>query len=117
MLQSLVGRDDDGNLTGDGIIPMVDGGTEGFKGNVRLVKFLSLSRDTLILNLFSLPQSDSSRHDSVRGVHSGSVPAAGELPPVHYRPHSAAAGALHRVGQAAAVAKGESLRRRGCSHR
>ena len=34
MLISLVEHDDDGNPVG-GVIPMIDGGTEGFKGNCR----------------------------------------------------------------------------------
>ena len=36
MIYSLLTYDADGNITG-GIIPMVDGGTEGFKGNSRII--------------------------------------------------------------------------------
>ena len=36
MIYSLLTYDSDGNITG-GIIPMVDGGTEGFKGNSRII--------------------------------------------------------------------------------
>ena len=37
MLHSLLEYDEDGNLEQHTLIPMVDGGTEGFKGNVRVI--------------------------------------------------------------------------------
>ncbi len=37
MLLSLLEYDDDGQLVPDSLIPLVDGGTEGFKGNARVV--------------------------------------------------------------------------------
>ncbi|XP_001633684.2 NEDD8-activating enzyme E1 catalytic subunit isoform X2 [Nematostella vectensis] len=37
MLMSLLEYDEDGNLDQSSLIPMVDGGTEGFKGNARIV--------------------------------------------------------------------------------
>ncbi len=37
MLISLLRHDDDGDLDHTSVIPMVDGGTEGFKGNARVI--------------------------------------------------------------------------------
>merc|ERR1719495_728197 len=37
MVHSLLDYDKDGNLVETSMIPMVDGGTEGFKGNARVI--------------------------------------------------------------------------------
>ena len=37
MLVSLLRHEDDGSLDQSSVIPLVDGGTEGFKGNARVI--------------------------------------------------------------------------------
>ncbi len=103
---TLVGMVDADNP--ESLKPLIDGGTEGFKGQARVILPTITSCYECSVSAGPRPRRSrggSARADHVRrGSDRHAHPADG-LPDMHDRQHAAPPRALHRVGQRARVAK------------